>query len=123
MSCIFCVFKQKTAYELRISDWSSDVCSSDLLGQDAGRDEIAPLLELGLVSGGADLHVQRDVELIAQLCCALGRFADAFMPGRNRRQGGRERCREVEAGLSHASVVHTEQIGRASCRERVCQYE
>src|SRR3546814_3820672 len=26
------VFKQKTAYELRISDWSSDVCSSDLLG-------------------------------------------------------------------------------------------
>src|SRR3546814_6922820 len=28
----FCFFKQKTAYELRISDWSSDVCSSDLLG-------------------------------------------------------------------------------------------
>src|SRR3546814_11093032 len=25
------VFKQKTAYEMRISDWSSDVCSSDLL--------------------------------------------------------------------------------------------
>src|SRR3546814_10451283 len=25
-----CCFKQKTAYELRISDWSSDVCSSDL---------------------------------------------------------------------------------------------
>src|SRR3546814_1217500 len=32
--CFF--FKQKTAYELRISDWSSDVCSSDLLGEDAG---------------------------------------------------------------------------------------
>src|SRR3546814_2767334 len=30
--CVLCVFffKQKTAYELRISDWSSDVCSSDL---------------------------------------------------------------------------------------------
>src|SRR3546814_1212297 len=32
---VFCtrniVFKQKTAYELRMSDWSSDVCSSDLL--------------------------------------------------------------------------------------------
>src|SRR3546814_5493651 len=27
----FCVFKQKTAYEMRMSDWSSDVCSSDLL--------------------------------------------------------------------------------------------
>src|SRR3546814_8402251 len=32
--CVFCYFfffKQKTAYEMRISDWSSDVCSSDLL--------------------------------------------------------------------------------------------
>src|SRR3546814_2368193 len=30
--CYFCFFffKQKTAYEMRISDWSSDVCSSDL---------------------------------------------------------------------------------------------
>src|SRR3546814_2982384 len=28
---VFFFFKQKTAYELRISDWSSDVCSSDLL--------------------------------------------------------------------------------------------
>src|SRR3546814_6088843 len=27
---VFFVFKQKTAYEMRISDWSSDVCSSDL---------------------------------------------------------------------------------------------
>src|SRR3546814_20938347 len=30
--CFFFFFKQKTAYEMRISDWSSDVCSSDLLG-------------------------------------------------------------------------------------------
>src|SRR3546814_6617431 len=31
---VFCIFffKQKTAYEMRISDWSSDVCSSDLKG-------------------------------------------------------------------------------------------
>src|SRR3546814_10899222 len=29
---LFFFFKQKTAYEMRISDWSSDVCSSDLLG-------------------------------------------------------------------------------------------
>src|SRR3546814_9263812 len=34
-SCFF-FFKQKTAYELRISDWSSDVCSSDLLLADQG---------------------------------------------------------------------------------------
>src|SRR3546814_9529803 len=32
----FC-FKQKTAYEMRISDWSSDVCSSDLAVQGAAR--------------------------------------------------------------------------------------
>src|SRR3546814_4378780 len=30
MICMFFCFKQKTAYEMRISDWSSDVCSSDL---------------------------------------------------------------------------------------------
>src|SRR3546814_1779679 len=33
---LFFFFKQKTAYEMRISDWSSDVCSSDLqLGREA----------------------------------------------------------------------------------------
>src|SRR3546814_15301164 len=35
MCCVLCFvffFKQKTAYEMRISDWSSDVCSSDLAG-------------------------------------------------------------------------------------------
>src|SRR3546814_4322777 len=31
MVVFFFFFKQKTAYEMRISDWSSDVCSSDLL--------------------------------------------------------------------------------------------
>src|SRR3546814_4117715 len=30
VSVLFFFFKQKTAYEMRISDWSSDVCSSDL---------------------------------------------------------------------------------------------
>src|SRR3546814_7486034 len=34
--CFF-FFKQKTAYEMRISDWSSDVCSSDLVAGDAPR--------------------------------------------------------------------------------------
>src|SRR3546814_8631203 len=32
-TCFFFFFKQKTAYEMRISDWSSDVCSSDLFGK------------------------------------------------------------------------------------------
>src|SRR3546814_4775987 len=37
MLCVF-FFKQKTAYEMRISDWSSDVCSSDLVVEDDARD-------------------------------------------------------------------------------------
>src|SRR3546814_20528611 len=36
---MFFWFKQKTAYEMRISDWSSDVCSSDLLGRHHGDEE------------------------------------------------------------------------------------
>src|SRR3546814_7185290 len=36
-SLCFFFFKQKTAYEMRISDWSSDVCSSDLSGQNSCR--------------------------------------------------------------------------------------
>src|SRR3546814_4440317 len=39
MMVVFFFFKQKTAYEMRISDWSSDVCSSDLSGC-AGRDRV-----------------------------------------------------------------------------------
>src|SRR3546814_9672199 len=41
--CGFCFFffKQKTAYEMRISDWSSDVCSSDLLNRSPVRDLFA----------------------------------------------------------------------------------
>src|SRR3546814_1459225 len=34
---VFFLFKQKTAYEMRISDWSSDVCSSDLVGLERRR--------------------------------------------------------------------------------------
>src|SRR3546814_2482436 len=44
VSCIdgiFFFFKQKTAYEMRISDWSSDVCSSDLPGH-RGEQQVAP---------------------------------------------------------------------------------
>src|SRR3546814_7771740 len=37
-------FKQKTAYEMRISDWSSDVCSSDLLSE---REAIGPHTVVG----------------------------------------------------------------------------
>src|SRR3546814_14246293 len=47
---LFFFFKQKTAYEMRISDWSSDVCSSDLLDRNAvlgDRGQIAQRREAG----------------------------------------------------------------------------
>src|SRR3546814_15101145 len=66
-SLLFFVFKQKTAYEMRISDWSSDVCSSDLGGNGvrvgglrrapgdehaAGAGGASPIGACGFVSGG-----------------------------------------------------------------------
>src|SRR3546814_8505499 len=52
MSVVFFFFKQKTAYEMRISDWSSDVCSSDLGdAQVAGNVRIAGLNLLNLFNG------------------------------------------------------------------------
>src|SRR3546814_2436409 len=55
--CLLCFFffKQKTAYEMRISDWSSDVCSSDLGGAVGQRVELALAflnLALGFGHGG-----------------------------------------------------------------------
>src|SRR3546814_2999563 len=43
----FFFFKQKTAYEMRISDWSSDVCSSDLLGAHTGQRVLNGLIKRG----------------------------------------------------------------------------
>src|SRR3546814_10292936 len=43
--CVFLFFKQKTAYEMRISDWSSDVCSSDLGTMSLSR---SPMRGMGL---------------------------------------------------------------------------
>src|SRR3546814_4943055 len=37
-----CCFKQKTAYEMRISDWSSDVCSSDLAASASSNSAVVP---------------------------------------------------------------------------------
>src|SRR3546814_7438543 len=64
----FFFFKQKTAYEMRISDWSSDVCSSDLGGETDGgvfevdrRDPFAARLDHVFRSVG-DLHVAVGIE-------------------------------------------------------------
>src|SRR3546814_6491276 len=45
MLCFF-FFKQKTAYEMRISDWSSDVCSSDLVVEGLGELDIISVDDL-----------------------------------------------------------------------------
>src|SRR3546814_2048247 len=52
---MFFFFKQKTAYELRISDWSSDVCSSDLA--DGGPDMVDMIGDLR--DPGLRLRVRR----------------------------------------------------------------
>src|SRR3546814_2241158 len=45
---VFFFFKQKTAYEVRISDWSSDVCSSDLIERVYGKERL--LVEIASAS-------------------------------------------------------------------------
>src|SRR3546814_18028535 len=51
MDLIF-YFKQKTAYEMRISDWSSDVCSSDLHALGLPRERRPDLPRHGQIEGG-----------------------------------------------------------------------
>src|SRR3546814_5109756 len=57
LAVLFFFFKQKTAYEMRISDWSSDVCSSDLIAHRLGllfeRRPAHPAQPLG---GPLDVH-------------------------------------------------------------------
>src|SRR3546814_4233935 len=87
--CFF-FFKQKTAYEMRISDWSSDVCSSDLI--------MAGLV----VDSGQPGH-------------------ETFMFGMQQRINAYQfLCAAGQACA--AAALATGEIGRASCRERVCQY-
>src|SRR3546814_9957641 len=91
---VFC-FKQKTAYEMRISDWISDVCSSDP----------------GFGAPGID-------QIIAE---RLG------LEGVERTLVGFMGCYAAVAALRTARhIVRSEpdarEIGRASCRERVCKY-
>src|SRR3546814_16795638 len=57
-------FKQKTAYEIRISDWSSDVCSSDLLAAVRPVAAVGDEVDAELALGGLDHRVgvaRRDV--------------------------------------------------------------
>src|SRR3546814_15578885 len=91
---VFFFFKQKTAYEMRISDWSSDVCSSDLIDDGdqqhalprrvrAGADELRQRGE----EEDRDLRVQHGADETLH----EGRTADAH-PGGFRSRGGLERA-------------------------------
>src|SRR3546814_3678642 len=92
----FFFFKQKTAYEMRISDWSSDVCSSDL-----GRAE--PLCHR------LRIHV-------------LGCDGVHHLGPAKGVEGPVDGCRGTLDGIALAPGIAHQEIGRASCRERVCQY-
>src|SRR3546814_20344630 len=60
--CFFFFFKQKTAYEMRISDWSSDVCSSDLQVDLLSR-RLDPLLRL-LLEGMQNIDPVRELHRV-----------------------------------------------------------
>src|SRR3546814_408647 len=69
VAVFFFFFKQKTAYEMRISDWSSDVCSSDL--------QIAGMQPAFLVSGFLPPPASFALVLIGQYRAGAGLAADA----------------------------------------------
>src|SRR3546814_5856427 len=102
--CIF-FFKQKTAYEMLMSDWSSDVCSSDL-GTGAG---VVPgeRHQALLGHGVRELLADRAVDHAVHVVEVLEDEGQVHDVGRRHH-------------LPHRAEV--EQIGRASCWERVCQY-
>src|SRR3546814_3812155 len=98
---MFFLFKQKTAYEVRISDWSSDVCSSDLILRPEGRGQqfAEPIaFHRAAIARGA---MDEDVGLRP-----LGRLVQYLAAAPARGDG-------LAAG---------EQIGRESCRDTACQY-
>src|SRR3546814_7460276 len=95
----FFFFKQKTAYEMRISDWSSEVCSSDLL--DAQR-----FLDLPQLDPGDGIVAPQPRQHRARLFGPPDEAQPARAFGHDQREA-EEQQRE---------------IGRASCREGVCQY-
>src|SRR3546814_13074005 len=82
--CLLCVFffKQKTAYEMRISDWSSDVCSSDLddavrLDPAADRDHVVRF-GARIQVDAAQMHDEPAVDLGAARPCL--RFEQPLRP-------------------------------------------
>src|SRR3546814_1728834 len=101
---IFFFFKQKTAYEMRISDWSSDVCSSDL---DYTIDQVVQLAEWQL----------RDKETRETVLLPLTKWA---LVGPDNDTTFQSLVEVLHESIPEWKVCF--EIGRASCRDRVCQY-
>src|SRR3546814_11916373 len=108
-------FKQKTAYEMRISDWSSDVCSSDLPRRH-GEHHRVPLRR-------AD-EVGYPFQQPSSRSAAHGRLQQ-----REDGEGGdpqhddlAERVERADIHQGHVDDIGAHEIGRASCRARVCQF-
>src|SRR3546814_16207990 len=115
MFMYFFFFKQKTAYEMRISDWTSDVCSSDLLMVGtAGLPHVivrfftVPKVSDARKSAGWALVF---IALLYTVAPAVGAMARLNILTTLYPEGTRAPSPTYEA-----------QIGRASCRERVCTY-
>src|SRR3546814_6359284 len=111
---VFFVFKQKTAYEVRISDWSSDVCSSDLVGPWRPRVRRGKSVFIAVsIAGKGALHVSpRAGRALADCSPILARSS----MGSSYPAPWTPRTRII------AWHIHRElKIGRATCRERVCQ--
>src|SRR3546814_4385884 len=96
--CYFLFFKQKTAYEMHISDWSSDVCSSDL--------NLCFETREGILKHCSVKHAR-----------LLGDVGERFL---NRTQPSLEA--QIANLADEIAYNNHDKIGRASCRERVCQY-
>src|SRR3546814_5362441 len=95
---------------MRISDWSSDVCPSDLAAEGAKFAILDDQPELDRIEPQPPEKIRR-----AQLFGAKPRLTISDQKVRKGRVGQHRHMTEYV-------VKHIGQIGRASCRERVCQY-
>src|SRR3546814_14612713 len=123
---MFCFFKQKTAYEMRISDWSSDVCSSDLIG--VGAERLRRRFDRRLIARRE--RAQRMLDAVAKLPRhlvgnvdrVLGDEIDADALRSDQPHDLLDLVEQRAGRIVEQQVRLVEEIGRASCRERVCQY-
>src|SRR3546814_16767539 len=105
---------------MRISDWSSDVCSSDL--GDISRRALDVLRRANRIAC-EDTRVTRKLLSAEGIATPLTAYHDHSGPRERRRLLQAVADGQAVALVSAAGTpLVSEQIGRASCRERVCKY-